>query len=305
MTQGEAVVPGNVPCVLVVDDNPLDIRIATVLLQKHGMRTETAANGNAALKMMSEQLPAAVVTDLQMPELDGLTLTEEIRQRYPLVPVVLMTANGSEDIAIQALRAGAASYVPKRVLEKELAQTVEQVLQAAQVDRRRQHILECYRNLDCDLELENDPALVAPLVVHFQEHLRRIGVCDDNTKIRVGVALEEALLNAIYHGNLELSSDLRQDGSDTYQRLAAQRRYEDPYAPRRVRFRVQMRPDEVRFVIVDQGPGFDIKNMPDPTDPENMLKVSGRGLLLIRTFMDEVNHNATGNEIVMVRRRKK
>ena len=58
------------------------------------------------------------------------------------------------------------------------------------------------------------------------------------------------------------------------------------------------------FVIRDEGPGFDVTTLPDPTDPENLLKPSGRGLLLIRTFMDEATHNATGNEITLVRRRR-
>jgi anti-sigma regulatory factor (Ser/Thr protein kinase) len=58
------------------------------------------------------------------------------------------------------------------------------------------------------------------------------------------------------------------------------------------------------FVIRDEGPGFDVATVPDPTDPENFTKPSGRGLLLIRTFMDEVKHNAAGNEITLVRRRR-
>jgi len=57
------------------------------------------------------------------------------------------------------------------------------------------------------------------------------------------------------------------------------------------------------FAVRDEGPGFDVSGIPDPTDPENMLKPSGRGLLLIRTFMDEATHNAAGNEITLVRRR--
>ena len=53
-------------------------------------------------------------------------------------------------------------------------------------------------------------------------------------------------------------------------------------------------------MIRDEGPGFDPTKLPDPTDPANMEKASGRGLLLIRTFMEEVRHNDQGNEITMV-----
>ena len=55
-------------------------------------------------------------------------------------------------------------------------------------------------------------------------------------------------------------------------------------------------------MIRDEGPGFDPDGLPDPTDPENLTKASGRGVLLIRTFMDEVRFNDTGNEITMIKR---
>jgi hypothetical protein len=55
-------------------------------------------------------------------------------------------------------------------------------------------------------------------------------------------------------------------------------------------------------VIADEGPGFDTRSIPDPTDPENFLRPSGRGLLLIRTFMQETYHNEAGNEITLVKR---
>jgi anti-sigma regulatory factor (Ser/Thr protein kinase) len=55
-------------------------------------------------------------------------------------------------------------------------------------------------------------------------------------------------------------------------------------------------------VITDEGPGFDLSTVPDPGDPENFLKPSGRGLLLVRSFMDEAYHNAKGNVITLVKR---
>ena len=59
---------------------------------------------------------------------------------------------------------------------------------------------------------------------------------------------------------------------------------------------------EARFTIRDEGKGFDPSSLPDPTDPENLLKASGRGLLLVRTFMSEVTFNGIGNEITMIKR---
>jgi anti-sigma regulatory factor (Ser/Thr protein kinase) len=56
------------------------------------------------------------------------------------------------------------------------------------------------------------------------------------------------------------------------------------------------------FVIRDEGPGFDPASLPDPTDPENIEKACGRGLLLMRTFMDKVDYNRTGNQVTLTKR---
>jgi len=213
----------------------------------------------------------------------------------------LMTANGSEELAMLALRAGAASYVPKRVLVGELAGTVEHVLAAAHMERRRSRIFECVTRLECEVELDNDPSLAPDFIAHVQEQMVRMRICGENGKVRVGVALEEAMLNAIYHGNLELSSDLKQDGSDRFYKLAAERRALSPYRDRKLHIQIRLSGREASFVIRDDGPGFDLARLADPTDAENLLRASGRGLLLIRTFMDEVTHNRAGNQIAMVK----
>jgi anti-sigma regulatory factor (Ser/Thr protein kinase) len=59
-----------------------------------------------------------------------------------------------------------------------------------------------------------------------------------------------------------------------------------------------------RFVIGDEGPGFDVAALDRPIEPEELMRIGGRGLLLIRTFMDEVSHNASGNEITLVKRQQ-
>jgi anti-sigma regulatory factor (Ser/Thr protein kinase) len=130
-----------------------------------------------------------------------------------------------------------------------------------------------------------------------------VGVCDRHSATRVGIALEEALLNAIYHGNLEISSELKKNGDEPFHALARERRAQEPYAARRVRVVSRVSPKKATFVVTDEGPGFDVSKLPDPTDPENLDKPSGRGLLLMRTFMDDVRYNATGNRVTMTKLR--
>src|SRR5207247_8759528 len=94
----------------------------------------------------------------------------------------------------------------------------------------------------------------------------------------------------------------REQDEKLYHALLDERRQQEPYQDRRVHVSARESRAEAVYVIRDEGPGFDPTGLPDPTDPSNLEKVSGRGLLLIRTFMDEVHHNKEGNEITMIKR---
>jgi YesN/AraC family two-component response regulator len=262
-----------------------------------------AGNGQEALALIQADPPDLVLTDLHMPEMDGLQLVLEVRKNFPLVPVILMTAYGSEEIAIEALQKGAASYVPKKNLGQSLAETVESVLSVAQANRNQQRLLECLTQTEEHFLLDNDPTLIPPLIGYLQENISRMRLCDEIGRIRVSIALQEALLNAIQHGNLEVASELKEQDERTYQTLVEQRRREKPYRTRRIHVIARESPGEATYIVRDEGPGFDPSKLPDPTDPSNLDRVSGRGLLLIRTFMDKVVHNETGNQITMVKRR--
>jgi CheY-like chemotaxis protein/anti-sigma regulatory factor (Ser/Thr protein kinase) len=273
-----------------------------IILKMGGWQAIFAGNGVEALTILERQRPDVVLTDMLMPEMDGLQLVQAIRTKYSLVPVILMTAHGSEDIAIQALQKGAASYVPKKSLARDLAETLEQVLAASKTKQQEHRLL---RHLDCfetRFTLENDTSLIPSLVGHLEDDVSRLKLCDPSGLVLLGVALHEALTNAILHGNLGLDSALRESDEKEYYRLSVQRRTEEPFADRRVYVTAHFTRDELVFTIRDDGNGFDPNILPDPTDPANLGRVSGRGLLLIQTFMDRVEHNGKGNEITMVKR---
>jgi serine/threonine-protein kinase RsbW len=90
----------------------------------------------------------------------------------------------------------------------------------------------------------------------------------------VRLALEEALVNAIKHGN-------QMDES------------------KKVRIAYTVTVERFDIVIIDEGPGFDPADVPDPTDPENLERPCGRGLMLMRHYMSEVSYSGRGNSVVM------
>jgi len=291
--------------ILIVDDSALDRTRAGGLLKKgEGLSPIYASNGREALEVIARDAPDLVLSDLQMPEMDGLELVETIRSRFASLPVILMTAHGSEETAIQALRKGATNYVAKRNLARELVATVMSVLDLARADRGQQQILGRLTHTEASFVIENDLRFIPSLLVQLELSLARMQLCDPTGWLRVAVALRDALVNAIYHGNLELTSQLLEQDEARFIELAERRPHEPPYADRRVHVTARETRTEATYVIRDDGHGFDPSALPHPTAPENLDRPTGRGLFLIRTFMDEVRHNASGNEITMIKRRE-
>jgi CheY-like chemotaxis protein len=287
--------------VLVVDDSPIDRRLVGGLLAKApNIEIVYAGDGEEALELMGHACPTIVLTDMIMPNLDGLELTAEVNKRYPLVPVILMTGKGNEEIAVRALQTGASSYVPKSALASMLVDTVENVLSVAQEEQIQCRLMDCMTG--CQFVIENDVTMIPALINYMRSFIRKTKLCDETNGIRTCVALEEALNNAFYHGNLELDSKAREGDRAIYRTLVDQRLGMNPYRQRRIFVDAKVTPEEGRFQIRDEGPGFDPSVLPDPTDPANLEKPSGRGLLLMRTFMDDVLFNQDGNEVTLVKR---
>jgi len=132
----------------------------------------------------------------------------------------------------------------------------------------------------------------------------QMGVCDEADVTRIGVALEEALINALYHGNLQVGSELRGEDDQAYYTMVAERCRETPFCDRRIHVSAKLTRDEAIFVIRDEGSGFDLSRLPDPDDPSALERASGRGLLLMRAFMDDVSYDPTGSVVTLVKRRK-
>jgi CheY-like chemotaxis protein len=289
----------NPSTVLVAEDSPTQALQIKWLLEKAGFHVVVANDGKQALEIVRATPPAIVVTDLDMPEMNGLELVQAVRVEFPQIPLVLTTAKGSEAIAAEALRKGASSYVPKRFLD-DLAPTVKRLLALVQADHANVELFACTTYHELRFRLTNDGSLVPPLIAQLRHLVQRFRIRDFNGAMLIATALEEALQNAIIHGNLEVSSKLREiDSGRGYHQLAQQRRQEEPYKNRHVDVWARLTTDSAEFQIRDEGPGFDPTTIPDPTAPDCLDKPSGRGLWLIHAFVDEVRHNDRGNEITL------
>ncbi|MBK8465263.1 MAG: ATP-binding protein [Chloracidobacterium sp.] len=127
-----------------------------------------------------------------------------------------------------------------------------------------------------EFELPSVISLMHIVLEYLMKRVEKLGVCKPEQS-NLFVALDEAFVNAVKHGN---KFDVG----------------------KMIRVAAEVSPAEARFTIEDQGDGFDVNNIPDPLDPENLFKTSGRGVLFIYNIMDEVKYNDRGNRLTMVKK---
>jgi CheY-like chemotaxis protein len=181
-----------VPTILAVDDSPSDIQLVVAHLS--AARPEwavfTVDTGEKALERIAESTPDIVISDLRMPEMDGLELIGKLKQSHPHLPAIILTGNGSESLAVEALAAGAASYVSKSELSNCLADTIDQVLDRVRLNHSYGRLVENLDQIDHRYTLENDPALIPPLVDLVQEMAYGVYLVDASQRHQIGIAVE-------------------------------------------------------------------------------------------------------------------
>ena len=293
------------PIVLVVDDSPVDQQLVGGLLKRDfDWIVEFADDGVSAVEMIGDIFPDVVVTDLQMPNMNGIELCKTAREKFPHVPVILTTGQGSESLAVEALNAGAASYVPKSALAESLADTVDQILEYSRKDRSMEQLMSCTTNCRHQFKIANNPRLIPSVLDFLRDSMVSLKLGDATQVRHASVALEEALANAMYHGNLELSVAQTREARHAYleggtYELVTNRLKEQPYSTRKIIVAIDLSKTKAQFIVRDQGDGFDVSTLPDVSDVANISDMKDRGLTLIRNFMDEVTFNEEGNEIRM------
>jgi response regulator RpfG family c-di-GMP phosphodiesterase len=152
------------PRCLVVEDDPAVRAVCVRLLRLNQYQVEQAANGAQALQQLETQLYDIVLTDLNMPVLDGLELLRQIKARFPSVDVIMITAFASIDTARQALKLGAFDYLTKPLELDELERTIQTCLESRELKRLRQEretwsemmaLMELSRTISTKLELSD------------------------------------------------------------------------------------------------------------------------------------------------------
>jgi len=191
--------------------------------------------------------------------------------------VTRVSAKSEEPTIVKAFKMVAANYLRFPYNKDELREIVEQTLsyKLRYVD---EPTLLSHTHEKIEFELPSDLSLMNGVLLYLLERVAKMGVVALD-KSNLFIALDEAFVNAVKHGNKNDPTKL-------------------------VRVGAELSPTEASFTVEDEGEGFDVKTIPDPCDPANLFKSSGRGVLLIYNIMDEVEYNAQGNRVKMVKRQE-
>lgn len=116
------------PKILIVDDDPVVRSLLTEILRPHGFSVIETDGGDAALALVKVEPPATIILDLMMPGMTGLQALEQLKEKAPCVPVIILTAHGDIPSAVQAMRLGAYHYLTKPVRNEELVRTLQRAV---------------------------------------------------------------------------------------------------------------------------------------------------------------------------------
>lgn len=151
------------------------------------------------------------------------------------------------------------------------------------------------------LQIPSQPEWIAPTVEFLKHKAMLCGVCHEARASKLMLALHEALTNSLVHGNLGLSSDLKERSDNAFAEALAQRAADPLYAERAIEVGIDYDGERCRWTITDQGNGFDVGRAlarAEMDEPDAFL-ASGRGIMLMRAFLDDVRYELGGRRAVL------
>ncbi len=256
--------------ILIIDDHD-DLATALEEVFSHiGHKVTVLEERAEALAIDNIKSFDLVITDL---DVDGSLCEPGSKLNGAICPKEISPPRLGE--RIKAFKLSAANFRRDNFEENELKDLIATVLDYKIRFVDKEDVVQGLRE-SIEFELPSTISLMHIVLEYLMKRVEKLGVCKPEQS-NLFVALDEAFVNAVKHGNKFDSEKL-------------------------IRVAMEVSRDEARFTIEDQGDGFDVNNIPDPLDPENLFKASGRGVLFIYNIMDEVKYNERGNRLTMVKK---
>ena len=261
--------------ILIVEGNAELRAVLADALSALGHEVVTASDRAEAVERDDLEDFDLIISDLAEYSDSGVQIVSELKRKRLFVPVVVSSEEAQHAGIVKAFKMGASNYLRKPYDHDELSLIVEKTLGYKLRFVEDLKVLPFVRE-HIEFELPSDISLMNGVLHYLIERVAALGVIKPDAS-NLFIALDEAFVNAVKHGNKHDHNKL-------------------------VRITADLSAREARFTIEDEGEGFDVADIPDPRDPENLFKTSGRGVLLIYNIMDVVEYNERGNRLTMVKR---
>ncbi len=258
--------------ILIVDDHD-DLKTAlTEVFDKLGFFVKAAESRHEAVELDQTDAFDLVITDLDG---DKAFPPKNASENEDTCLPTGDAENGFDRSFVKAFKICATNFRREKFDEDELKNLFETILnyKAQFVDKTN---AVKYIREKIEFEFPSTISLMHSILDYLMKRVEKVGVIDAENS-NLFIALDEAFVNAIKHGN-KFNAD------------------------KIVRISAEVSPKEARFTFEDEGEGFDVDSIPDPTNPENLFKTSGRGVLIIHNIMDEVKYNERGNRLTMIKK---
>ena len=293
--------------ILIVDDEESILLMLSDYFTSLGYPVTTRANAEEALEMIREKSKIALlITDIDLPGISGIDLLKIVRETEPGIPVVIITGLRTLDSAISAIKHGAYDFITKPFELGEVRKVVEKVLRYRSSSEKRRQIFKFTDAFSIKFDIPTNQLDASMAGEHFARFLLNTGFCKADEFHQFYVAFTETLINAVEHGNLELSSSIKEDDFEKiklFEELRSSRLKDPHYGKRRVSITFLYNQDCFSLTVTDQGKGFNWREY--VTDKNQFFHVSakpyGRGFMLIHHVIDEVYFNEAGNSITLVK----
>jgi len=290
------------PTILVVDDEEVIRTTIQKRLERTGYNVISFNKSEDTLNYLknSGHKTDLIITDIKLHQMDGIELLRRINTMDEPIPVLIISGHGDVEDVIKALRYGANDYIRKPFDMDDLTSSVKAILKKNFEKKLSENFAQFKLSETSVLEIPNDADIINTVSYNFTKDLAPAGLFDYTTSENISLALQEAITNAMFHGNLEIDSSIRENGGmKEFNNEINKKKLLSPYKDRTVKITYELTQEYVVYEVIDQGPGFNYKLIPDPKKPENFFKNSGRGILIILLHMDEVTWHDRGNIIRM------
>ena len=289
--------------ILIVEDDKTTQIFLKDMIAMEGYEAITANDGVEGLEKFRLMKPDIIITDIQMPNMDGIELLRAVRSENEDVIVIITTGYGNNEYAVSAMELRANNFLKKPIRLGELFSLLSKYQNVIR-DRTIEHeITGFFKNKSFVLQFGNDMNMISKIADKLM--LETGNKIDPKEKLGIHLGLVELITNAIEHGNLGITYDettaaVEKDGS-TYS-LVNERMQNPEFADRIVTVKFEMDENACEWIIEDEGRGFDWQSIPEPNRDDLIMLEHGRGIFLCRIQFDKVEFLGNGNKVRVMKK---